>query len=340
MPVDEDKDVRDGHLMIRSSVVESGEMRVAGKVFACLSLLVLTVLSTILTEASKQADGSYAYNTFTIPCTVELVKFAFSYVALHLERKTKKRRNVRVSALSMSIKYAVPAFCYFVSNNCSFFIIRHLGPTTFQITNSLKILSTGILMQIVLGRRLSWQRWKSLILLVIGTLISRSTPNATFSDVPYSNTSPPYAGYAFIILNATAAGLGGVVSEKLLKTNDLNLEDSLHWKNSQLYFFGMLFGVCKLTFLPSSQIQPHVNFFDGFNIYAYAIIFAHAAGGLAVSFILKYMDNITNCFVSGLSMLCVALVHANMQDESVSIDVFLGILLIFLATEQYHGVNQ
>ena len=48
-------------------------------------------------------------------------------------------------SLQRFLSFAIPGFCYFVSNNCMFLIIRELGPTTFQITNNLKILSTGVL---------------------------------------------------------------------------------------------------------------------------------------------------------------------------------------------------
>ena len=52
--------------------------------------------------------------------------------------------------------YSVPALCYFVSNNCTFYINRELGPTTFQVTNNLKTLSTAILMRFVLSCKLTW----------------------------------------------------------------------------------------------------------------------------------------------------------------------------------------
>jgi len=306
------------------------------KVVACCALLAMTVFSTLLIEASKQPDGSYAYNTFAIPCTVEMVKFVVSCAALFLGRSNidsykvvRCRHNI-----CLSPKYAIPALCYFISNNCSFYIIRALGPATFQITNSLKILSTGVLMQVLLGRKLSWLQWKSLMLLVIGTLVSRAS--ADLHGIA-QNTHAKSVGYILVLFNALVAGLGGVMSEKLLKTTDPTLEDSIHSKNAQLYFFGVVFGLFKLQFLSDIQISHPQKMFHGFNSFAYAIVVTQAAGGLTVSFILKYIDNIANCFVSAVSMLCVAFVHAHVENKTVSMDIILGILLIFMAIEQYHG---
>ena len=61
------------------------------------------------------------------------------------------------------LMFAIPAFCYFVSNNCMFYIIRELGPTTYQITNNLKVFTTAILMRVFLARKLSWVKWKALV---------------------------------------------------------------------------------------------------------------------------------------------------------------------------------
>ena len=52
------------------------------KLGSCILLLFFTVSATIFTEASKLADGTYPYNTFVVPCTVEAVKLGFSSTVL------------------------------------------------------------------------------------------------------------------------------------------------------------------------------------------------------------------------------------------------------------------
>jgi hypothetical protein len=84
-----------------------------------------------------------------------------------------------------------------------------------------------------------------------------------------------------------------------------------------------------------SALLPRQNMFDGFNMFAYAMVATLAICGLLVSFILKYLDNVAKCFCAALSMLCVALLDSAMKHEMIPLRVVLGIVLTGLALEQY-----
>ena len=135
-------------------------------------------------------------------------------------------------------------------------------------------------------------------------------------------------------MNAFAAGIGGVYSEKLLKGSSGNGEiESIHFQNCQLYFFGVCFGFLSLLTRTSSGMSDP---FDGFNIAAYATIAVLAVCGLVVSFILKYLDNIAKCFVGALSMISVGLLHAATSSHSVPHHLSIGIVLTSIAIEQFN----
>ena len=56
------------------------------KVVSCLMLLLCTVSATSFAELSKSDDGTYPYNTFVVPCSVEALKLlvsALTLVVLH-----------------------------------------------------------------------------------------------------------------------------------------------------------------------------------------------------------------------------------------------------------------
>jgi len=236
--------------------------------------------------------------------------------------------------------YAFPAFCYFVSNNCMFYIIRHLGATTFQIMNNLKVLTTGVFMRVFLDHKLSWMQWKALIMLVIGCMVTQLSAKAVKGSHAVDHSV--LAGFAFVFVSAVASGAGGVFSEKLLKAKatehrKLNgIEDSIHWKNMQLYMFGLAFGVVSLRMDAKNASLSDRSLFDGFNAFAYATVATLALCGLLVSFILKYLDNVAKCFCAALSMLCVTLLDAAMKNEMIPLRVALGIVLTGLALEQYY----
>ena len=308
------------------------------KVASCALLLFSSVSATIFTEASKLEDGTYPYNTFVIPCAVEAVKLVAS-LALFVRKRVA--RGESQTPLGLSIRgfaaYAFPALCYFVSNNCMFYIIRHLGASTFQIMNNLKVLSTGVFMRVFLDRKLSWMQWKALIMLVIGCMVTRL--GAETGEGRHVVDQSFFAGYTLVLVSAVASGAGGAFSEQLLKGSEHQKsngpEDSIHWKNIQLYLFGMIFGLVSLRMDAKSESLARQNLFDGFNAFAYATVATLAICGLLVSFILKYLDNVAKCFCAALSMLCVALLDSAMKHETIPLRVVLGMLLTGLALEQY-----
>ena len=232
--------------MVSSTIDRTNESPPSVTLTSCVLLLFFSVSATIFTEASKLEDGTYPYNTFVIPCAVEAVKLVASSAMFVYERTARGDSQMPASRASLfagfTIRafaaYAFPAFCYFVSNNCMFYIIRHLGASTFQIMNNLKVLSTGVFMHIFLDRKLSWMQWKALIMLVIGCMVTQLSAKAVEDHAVNQSF---FAGYALVFVSAVASGAGGVFSEKLLKAKTTGhqksngREDSIHWKNIQLY---------------------------------------------------------------------------------------------------------
>lgn len=295
------------------------------KVASCAALLLCTVASTLFIEASKSADGSFPYNSFTIPCAVEACKFCISGILLVISKLSGKVDEVFLDPRRFAY-FSLPAMCYFISNNCALLVVRELGPTTYQVSTNLKVLTTGILMRAFLGRRLSWLRWKALILLVLGTVVTQ-LPSECFLNGEKGN----FVGYVFVFVNSLASGAGGVVSELLLKSGTQT--DSIHWQNMQLYAFGFVFGLA--TSLLSSG-EHKAGLFVGFNPWAYACIASLSLGGILVSFVLKYIDNFAKCFVASFSIITVSAAQCLIYHEAPKINVVVGITLTCMALEQYN----
>ena len=310
------------------------------QISSCVLLVSFSVSATIFAEASKLPDSTYPYNTFVIPCVVEAVKLLVSTLLL------THTRCVQGSAQNLTLHntafYIFPAFCYFVSNNCMFHIIKHLGAPTFQIMNNLKVLSTGIFMYVFLDKKLSWLQWKALIILALGCMVTQLSPNPESSSSTAETQLAHLSGYVLVLINITAAGAGGVFSEKLLKgttmetsvcTETSSTETSIHWQNIQLYIFGLVFGLISL-YMDDGNVSP-ASAFRGFNCFAFATVVSLATCGLLVSFILKHLDNIVKCFCTAFTMLCVAIIDSTMKNETVPLRILLAIALTGIALEQY-----
>mmetsp|Transcript_11216 Transcript_11216/g.52057 ORF Transcript_11216/g.52057 Transcript_11216/m.52057 type:complete len:327 (+) Transcript_11216:223-1203(+) len=304
----------------------SPKLSVLQKAGSCAALLFLSVAATLFAEASKSSDGTYPYNSFMIPCAVEAVKLCVSIVLL-VASIIKGDAGVVAFHPHRFAAFSLPAFGYFISNNCMFYIIRQLGPTTFQITNNLKVVATAVLMRVFLGRKLTWLRWKALTLLILGSAVTQLN-----SENPEESRGSKSA-YLLVVTNSIASGAAGVISEKLLKGQGNNILDSIHWQNMQLYFFGLLFGMASSH---TSNGSSALDIFDGFNKWAYATVVLLSLSGLLVSFILKYLDNFAKCFVAGLSIIFVAVIHWAVSHETLNIQLVIGIILTCMAIEQYN----
>ena len=302
------------------------------KLICCAALLLFSVAATLLAEASKTSSGSYPYNTFVIPFSVEGVKLVSSACVLYFAKSNNKDEGgTKAFSFASFLLYCVPALCYFISNNCMFYIIRELGPTTFQITNNLKTLSTALLMRFVLSHKLTWMQVKALVLLVCGSIVTQLQPT---SQPLRENTQGVFMsmGYVAVCVNSLAAGLGGVYSEKLLKGKATGRNESIHWQNCQLYFFGIVFGLVSILSQTDDKLG---NIYDGFNGAAIGTVVALATSGLLVSFVLKYLDNFAKCFVNALSMIVVGVAHASTSGDGLQLPLVIGIVLTSIAIEQY-----
>ena len=294
------------------------------KLGSCLALLVCSVSATLCAEASKSREGKYPYNSFMIPCTVEGMKLCASVVLLASSWISGDVKAISFRPLKFAC-FALPALCYFTSNNCMFYIIQELGPTTFQVTNNLKVMATGFFMRVFLGKKLTWLRWKALALLVLGSCVTQlCTDNS-------GELKTSTFGYTLVLLNSLSAGAGGVISELLLKGKHDSVVDPIHWQNIQLYFFGLALGL-----MSSWSKIADTGGFDGFNLWAYLTVFSLTLSGLLVSFIIKYLDNIAKCFVAAVAIVCVAVVHGAVENEAPRMNLVIGIVLTCLALEQYN----
>ena len=66
---------------------------------------------------------------------------------------------------------SVPALCYTFQNFMSFLAISNLDVVTYQVTQQLKLITTGMFTVTILGRSLSYMQWGSLVTLMSGVAL-------------------------------------------------------------------------------------------------------------------------------------------------------------------------
>ena len=109
----------------------------------------------------------------------------------------------------MGIYFAVPAFIYTLYNSLFFFNLIHFDPVSYRVLINMRILWSGILFQIFFSKRLGWQKWFALFLLMLGCAVNQLTPDFQLTTNLY------YIGT--IVFQSLTSSFGGVYSEVLLK---------------------------------------------------------------------------------------------------------------------------
>jgi len=186
-------------------------------------------------------------------------------------------------------------------------------------------------MRFVFSHKLIWTQVKALVLLVCGSIVTQLQP-ASQPFREHTHGVIVSIGHVAVCVNSLAADLGGVYSEKLLKGKATGREESIHWQNCHLYFFGVVFG---LVFILSQTGDKLGNTYDGFNGAAVGTVVALATSGLLVSFVLKYLDSFAKCFVIALSMILVGVAHASTSGDGTQLPLVIGFVLTSIAIEQY-----
>ena len=113
----------------------------------------------------------------------------------------------------------VPATCYFIQNTLQYTALENLSSPVYAVMAQMKILTAALFSYFLLRRKLSYRKWRALILLVVGGTLME---NHTFemhanSDKITTNTSDPIKGTIAIVSIVLLSGLAGVVAQLLLQ---------------------------------------------------------------------------------------------------------------------------
>ena len=116
----------------------------------------LMSLQPILVSLSKNEAGGFDYSVPASTMLSELLKLLLSSGLLLRQMATcAPSELLSEQPWAEMLSYSLPGLIYFVNNNCLFFILQEVDPTTFQLLSQMKTLFTGLLFRLFLRRRLS-----------------------------------------------------------------------------------------------------------------------------------------------------------------------------------------
>lgn len=253
-------------------------------------------LLNVLSQLSKEPDGSYAYSMPTVVLTAEFVKLLLSLGSLSRELGSP------LAALHAVASTSPLAWCYFagnsilysINNNLDMLNNQYMDPATESVLVQLKIITTGVLCRVVFSKMLHIHQWVALGLLFVGCTLA-AWPNESVGKTMYIE---PF-GLVLICIYVTISATASVYNEWLYK--GVAPKDSIHLCNARLYIIGVMF--CAFTHWRSTGRGISIgSLFQGYNVYTWSLVITYSVMGLILGHVLKYFDSIVKLFISGSSM--------------------------------------
>uniref|UniRef100_A0A061S4W8 Solute carrier family 35 (UDP-sugar transporter), member A1/2/3 n=1 Tax=Tetraselmis sp. GSL018 TaxID=582737 RepID=A0A061S4W8_9CHLO len=281
---------------------------------------------SLLTQASR-GHGDYRYNTLTVPMYAEVLKLVLSLISLFSEYNIHRSAEVPFEfKFTNFLGASVPAVLYLITNNLNFFVIKEIGALSFQILNNLKIVTAAILFQLALKKPLSPLKWRAIILLTIGSLISQLKDCIMDGSNGFNGS---FGGYAAQFLTCWLSAAASVYCEVYLK----NTKQSIHWQNAQLYIWGLLLSIFAL--IGRGDSRGIAVLWDGHDFLSLLLTCSIAFCGLATAFVLKYLDNIAKNFAVVAAMFVAAIASVLWLNEKFTLHLGIGLAIASIATDLY-----
>ncbi|KAI8878354.1 nucleotide-sugar transporter [Backusella circina FSU 941] len=306
-----------------------------------LSLIILIVqnsLLVLLMRYSRTIKGEHdpIYLASTAVLIVELVKLPISFTMLYVDSNTTWNKCFQAVQLQTIhkpkevLKMLVPSVLYALQNNLLYIALSNLEAATFQVTYQLKILSTALFSVWLLGKSLDRGKWLALLLLMVGvTLVQMESTTVRPSSLDQQHQSP-FLGLFAVLLCCISSGFAGCYFEKLLKTSTTSM-----WiRNIQLGLCGTLFSLIGIVLSDADKVWRD-GFFQGYNGWTVLVIINQALGGLLVSIVVKYADNILKGFATSLSIVLSSVISFYLLDFEPSYMFLAGTSIVMSATVLY-----
>merc|ERR1712062_697257 len=148
-------------------------------------------------------------------------------------------------------------------------------------------------------------------------------------------------GVLFALAGSTIAASSNVYCEWLVKQRP---EESIHFQNMQLYFFGIVLNgatlVAKAVMDPESPVHGPVGLITGYDGWVWMIVLLGTANGIAISVALKFVDNLAVVFSHVLTVLIVAAVSAEWFSYTLSAPFLSGTGLVIVGLLAFHAADR
>jgi len=310
------------------------------KYISLIILIIQNSFTVFVIRYSKTLPDKYLTSTAVV-CSefIKLITSLFIHIYLRIYEAKPGTYNIKIlfnelfGKESECLNVIIPAVLYLLQNNLIYYSASKLDAATFQITYQMKLIMTAIFSVLILKRRIYRHQWISIFLLAFGiALVQFPTGDNNSLLIEDENAAlDKVFGLLSVVIACLSSGLAGVYFEKILKKSKVTL-----WaRNVQLslssIIFGFIFG-CLL--LDGNAIKEH-GFFGGYTRWTILAILCQSFGGIIVSLVVKYADNILKGFANSISIILSCAISYLFFDFNITIIFVVGCIMVLYSTYLY-----
>ncbi|XP_046439034.1 UDP-N-acetylglucosamine transporter-like isoform X2 [Daphnia pulex] len=313
--------------------------------YGLLFLLTIQNTATVLSLRVSMINASASKNEYvvsTLVLTMELIKLS---IVLTLLMTVKLKFSVRKTFHLLyneilcrpidTFPLAVPSFLYVLQDNLIIYALSCVDAATYQVTYQTRILTTALFARILLNQILPIKKWLSLILLMLGVILTQLNFNEESGDISFRSEkegSVYFLGILAICCATLTSGFAGVYNEKLIKNGK---QPSLLIRSIQLSLFSVFFAFWGVL-LKDGDLVSTQGYFYGYSPFVWLIATMQALGGIIVAGTMKFADNILKTFATSNSIvLSCVLSYFVLEDTNLTPTFIVGTFAIILATFLY-----
>jgi UDP-sugar transporter A1/2/3 len=229
-----------------------------------------------------------------------------------------------------SFKLLVPTLLYLIQNNLLFVALKNLSVPVYQVLNQGKLFTTAFFSRIVLGNKISFCQYFSLLLLATGVVIVQQSTNNNQSTP--MNEGNPWIGFLAVLFSCATSGFAAVYFEKVLKQiPDTKEQLSIYSRNMQLAFWSIGLGTFPIFVTEDWNLVQQNGLFQGFTWIVLTIIVFQAITGLLVGFAMKYADSVLKGFATSVAVVLATILSIGFFNDRVNQLFLVGATLVTLA---------
>ncbi|OZC08690.1 UDP-galactose transporter [Onchocerca flexuosa] len=328
---------------IFSRINESENRSTLGfKCFIIIQMIFIWTSYTVTVRYSRSHTAKHLqYSPTTVVYLSEVIKtiitlfFIFQFNNYDVKEFARCIRKEYFGKPKDLLKMTFPSIAYTLQNNLDFVALSNLNAGIYHITTQLKIVTTAVFMMIILGRRFSGTRWLAIFLLFGGVAAVELSINER--RVPKKNDENYMLGLGAVLLTCVTAGFAGVYFEQMLKDGS---ETPFWIRNLQMYSCGIVSAASGCILSEWNRILTK-GFFYGYNINVIAIILFLSLGGIFISLVMKYLDNLYKSFASAVSIILVIIISCLIfHDIQLNLMFITGSITVCGAILLYSSVSE